>query len=256
MRHVSPGFRNEVNKSSSSFDFISRNYLLQKYCTQEQKSFLEKKVVCCNYKKDNLIFYEHSPAFDIFFIYSGKIALWKEDAHIRKKIIRFGKEGDFLGYRGSFIGNYTYRLTASALEDSIIYSVAKDVFEKVLKENPELNFNIMLSYLKELEMVESRLHALANMNAREKVAEALLIVREAFADKQSPAPVGEDNTPVSFSICRKELGAVADLCEGKTIKQLSEFRDENILNTCGTRITLLQPGKLKEIVARFHEYSP
>ena len=256
MYHSNLSSTSEMNGSSSSFDFISRNLLLQKYCTQEQKSFLERNVIFCNCKKDNLIFYENFPASYIFFIYSGKIALWKKDLNTRKNIISFAKEGDFLGHRGSFIGNYTYRFSASTLEDSIIGSVAKDALEKVLKENPELNYNIMVSYMKELEMIESRLHALANMNAKEKVAEALLIIRDAFADKKNTIQTEEDTTPFSFSISRKELSAVAGLCEGKTIRQLSEFRKEKFLNTSRSNITLLRPDKLKEIVARFHEYTP
>src|ERR1035437_6194429 len=231
MYYTNPSSTSEVNGRSLSFDFSSRNYLLKKFCTPEQKTFLEKKAVYCNYKKDDLIFYEHFPAFNIFFVCSGKIALWKEDMHIRKNITRFAKEGDFLGYRGSFIGNYTYRFSASAMEDSILCSVAKDALEEVLKVNHELNLNFLVSYLKELEMDESRLHAIANMNAKEKVAEALLIISDAFSDRQTLPTDGENNTPLSFSICRKELGAVAGLCEGKTIKQLSEFRDEKILNT-------------------------
>src|ERR1039458_5636382 len=86
-----------VNNSSSSFDFINSNYLLQQYCTPEQKSFLEKEVIHCNYKKDDLIFHEHHPAFNVFFICSGIVELWKEGIYTQKQVIRFVKDGDFLG---------------------------------------------------------------------------------------------------------------------------------------------------------------
>ena len=236
----------EMNSSPSSFDFIGRNYLLQKYCTPEQKSFLMKEVIHCNYKKDDLIFHEHQPAFNVFFICSGIVELWKEGIYTPKQVIRYVKEGDLVGCRGIIMENFQYQLSASALEDSKICSVEKNVFAKVLKENPELNSHILQTYTKELEKVETRLRDLANMNVREKVAEALLILCCTLAIK-------DDKTAMNIPLSRQTIADVACTCKGRVIKQIAEFRDEKILIGRGKKIIILRPDKLKEIVRRFHE---
>ena len=246
MYKTHPNSTSEVNNSSSSKDFFDRNYQLQKYCTPRQKAFLQKEVVYCNYKKDDLIFHEHQPAFNVFFICSGIIELWKEGINSKKQVIRFAKEGDLLGYRGIVMKNLQYQLSATVLEDSIIYSVEKNIFEKVLKKNPELNSHILLTYTKELEKVETRLRDLINMNVREKVAEALLILHNTFATK-------EDASALNISLSRQTIADVAGTCEGRVIKQIAEFRDENILSGNGKKITILRPEKLKDIVRKFHE---
>ena len=236
-----------MNCNLSSCDFVNRNLLLKEYCTPEQKSFLEDEVVCCNYKKDDLIFHEHETAFTVFFICSGIVELWKEGIYTPKQVIRFAKDGDLLGYRGIIMENSQYQLSATALKDSRICSVEKNIFTKVLKENPELNSHILLIYTKELEKIETRLRDLANMNVREKVAEALLILHNTFATE-------EDNAALNIPLSRQSIADVAGISKGRVIKQIAEFRDENILTGNGKKIIVLCPNKLKEIVKRFHEY--
>src|SRR3990172_3599867 len=234
----------------SSCDFVNGNPLLVKYCTPEQKYFLQKEVVYSNYKKDDLIFHEHQPAFTIFYICSGTVELWKEGIYSPKQVIRFAKAGDLIGYRGVILENAQYHLSATALENTGICSVEKNIFTKVLKENPELNSNILLTYTKELEKIETRLRDLTNMNVREKVAEALLIIQDAFGNKN------DNGIPHAISLSRQDIASVAGTSEGRTIKQIAEFRNEKILTGNGKKIIILQPDKLKEVVAKFHEYPP
>jgi|ERR1035437_5041565 CRP-like cAMP-binding protein len=235
-----------MNIDLSFSEFVNRNPLLKKYCTPEQKSFLEKEAIHCIYKKDDLIFREYDTAFNVFFIYSGIVELWKEGIYTEKQVIRFAKNGDLLGCRGIVMENSQYQLSASALEDSKIYSVEKNVFAKILKENSELNSQILQTYTKELEKVETRLRDMANMNVREKVAEALLILYNTLATK-------EDNVALNIPLSRQTIADIAGTCKGRVIKQITEFRDENILIGNGKKITILRPDKLKEIVKKFHE---
>jgi len=236
----------EMIDNSSSSDFFSSNYLLQKYCTPEQKYFLEKEIIPCNYKKDDFIFHEHQTAFNVFFISSGIVELWKEGIYTNKQVIRFAKGSDILGYRGIILENSKYQLSASALVDSKCYSIEKNVFAKVLKENPELNSHILLTYTKELEKVETRLRDLVIMNVREKVAEALLILYQTFTNKK-------DSDILNLPLSRQTIADVAGTSKGRVIKQIAEFRDENILTGNGKKVIILRPDKLKEIVKRFHE---
>lgn len=195
-----------------------------------------------------MIFHEHQLAFNVFFIISGKVELWKAGIHTEKQIIRFAREGDLIGYRGIAMEDSRYQLSASVLEDSKICSVEKNVFTKVLKENPELSSNILLSYTKELEKVETRLRNLMNMNVREKVAESLIIIQNILGNNKDNA------VPANLiSLSREDIAAVAGTCKDRVVKQIAEFRNEKILAGRGKKIVILRPDKLKKIVAKFHE---
>lgn len=211
-----------------------------------QKSFLNKSSVCSANKKDDLIFHEHFPSLYIYFVVSGVVSLWKENIYSKKQYIRFVKKGELFGFRGSTMENTTYCLSASAFEDAEICHIPKEDFAQVLKENPNLHFNILLIYVKEIEKIETNFCFQASMNAREKIAEALLTIHNIF---------GCNGNGSSFSkkISRRDIADIAGISTGKTINLLTEFRTENIISTCGKTITLLNFDKLKEIVAEYHE---
>ena len=244
-----------MRKPISATEFINNNELLRKFCTPEQKEYLGKNAVCCNYRKGDLIFHENHPAFSVFFIVSGKVELWKEAIYAQKQVIRFAMNGDLIGYRGAIMKNANYQLSATTLEDSVICSIEKNVFAKVLSENATLNHQILLNYINELEKVESRLRNLVNMNVREKVAEALLILQETIIrpeeiiGKEHKNP---DQEGIRIPLSRQTIADVAGTCMGRVVKQIAEFRSEKILSGRGKNIVILKPEKLKDIVMRFH----
>ncbi|MBI4931452.1 MAG: Crp/Fnr family transcriptional regulator [Bacteroidetes bacterium] len=236
-----------MHHNSFPCDIVSKNHLLEKYCTPVQKLFLNKSAICTRQKKDDIIFHEHFPATQIYFVLSGVVGLWKENIYLKKQYIRFIKEGELFGFRGSSMENISsYRLSASAFEDAQICQIPKEDFAHVLKENPALHLNILLTYVKELEKIEQSFCHQASMNTREKVAEALLTIHKAFGCNGNGAPFCK-------KVLRGDIADIAGISTGKTINLLSEFRAENIIATCGSTITMLQPDKLKEIVAEYHQ---
>ncbi len=235
----------ETLEVESPCDIVSKIYLLQKYCTQEQQLFLNKAATPCFYRKDDLVFHENFPAHNIYFIASGLVALWKQNIFSKKQYIRFVKEGGLFGYRGSAIEDSTYRLSASTFEDSMIYSIRKKDFAIVLKENTGLQFKIMSRYVKELEKIETNFCYQITMNTREKMAEALLKIHNIFGGNDA-------SVPLKKAMLRKDIADIAGVSTGKAINMLTEFRVEKIIDTCGSEITFLNIDKIKEIVAAYH----
>jgi len=232
--------------NSSSCDIANKIPLLEKHCTDAQKLFLNKSAVCCKQKKDDIIIHENFPASHIFFVLSGIVALWKENIYCKKQYIRFIKEGELFGFRGSTMENTTYRHSASAFENSEICYIPKEDFAQVLKENAELHFNILSTYVRELDKIETNFCSQTSMNTREKLAEALLTIHEIFG-------CNGNNVPLCKNISRNDIADIAGISTGKTINLLTEFRAENIIATYGSTITLLNLDKLKEIVAEYHQ---
>lgn len=230
---------------ASSCAFVNKNPLLQKYCTPEQKLFLEKHSICSYYKKGQVIFSETQQAREIFIICSGKVTKWKKGIHTHNLIIQFAKDGDILGYRGC-LENSCYHLSANALADSQICSIDKEPFFKVMEDNLELHFNILLAYTRDLHNEETRLRNMAEMNVREKVAEALLTIQNTFGAMKN-------EQTLNIELSREELASVAGISTDRVIKQLSEFRTEKLLTIKGKKITLLQPAQIIGIVGAYHE---
>ncbi len=244
-----------MKASTTQNIFINNNELLKKYCTPGQRSILNENAIRCTYRRGDMVFHENHPASNVFFVESGKVELWKEALYTQKQVVRFAGEGDLMGYRGSILSNSNYYLSATVLEDSKICSVDKTIISTVLKENTELNLKIMLNYINELEKVEDRLKNMVSMNVREKVAEALLLLQNALTRKGATAEQeegGRGKEEIHIPVSRQTIADVAGTCLGRVVKQIAEFRSEEILAGRGKKITLLRPDKLEEMVARFH----
>lgn len=233
------------NKIFHCENLTDSNPILKKYCNASLKFLIEHNNICTQYKKGQVIFYEDQLVTGIYFINSGKVKLWKEGIHGREQIVRFSKDGDIMGYRGC-LEDTKYALSATILEDSIICFIEKDIFFKFLKDNSELHFNLLFYYTKELRKIESRLRDMAEMNVREKVAEALLIIKKAFGMEPS------DNMTMNVQLARQDIASIAGISTDQTIKQLAQFKEEKLIDTEGKKIKILNQKGLQGIIASYN----
>ena len=212
--------KNVCNEIKSKHSILFKNKILYQCCTQEQSNILSENMNCTNYRKGEMIFHEGQPSFLIYFIYSGVIKLWKEGLHNNGLVIRFAKEGDMIGFWSSH-ENMDYTLSASALTETRLCYIKKDVFLPVVQANSSLQI-ILHDYVKELKKTEVDLRNMAEMNVREKVANSLLVFLNLFKDKL-------DEAAYRIILSRKEIAALTAICEDRISKQLSEFKKEKII---------------------------
>lgn len=223
-------------------DFISAIPVLDKYCTSNQKRLLRESAACHIYKRNNVIFYDFQPATFIYIIYKGKLKLWLEGVHSHDLIVSFIKDGDIIGYRGCG-QKTTYNLSATTIEDSCIYIISKDVFNDITKENQELYQQILWGYITQLGKVERRLRNMAEMNVREKTADAILFLMKEFG-------LEEDNS-LTINLSREEIASIAGISTDRVVKQFSEFESENLLSVHGHSIKVMDKPKLETIVKQY-----
>ncbi len=224
-------------------DFIGAIPILDNYCTSNQKKVLESSATRHIYKKNNVIFYDFQPASFVYIVYKGKLKLWMEGVHSHDMIVSFAKDGDIIGYRGC--GQKSrYNLSATTIEDSCIYIISKDVFDQILKENQELYHQVLWGYVTRLGKAEKKLRNMAEMNVREKTADALLLLTEEFG-------MEEDAVTMNIKLSREEIASIAGISTDRIVKQFSEFEGENLLEAHGHSIKILDKMKLEKIVSQY-----
>ncbi|MDP1727568.1 MAG: Crp/Fnr family transcriptional regulator [Bacteroidota bacterium] len=224
-------------------DFIRTIPILDNYCTSNQKKMLQESATRHIYRKNNVIFYDFQPASFIYIIYKGKLKLWMEGIHSHDMIVSFAKDGDILGYRGC--GQKTkYNLSATTIEDSCIYIVSKDVFGQILQENQELYHQVLWKYVGKLGMVEKKLRNMAEMNVREKTADAILHLTEEFG-------LDGDEATLAIKLSREEIASIAGISTDRIVKQFSEFEEDNLLEVHGQCIKILDKSRLEKIISQY-----
>jgi CRP-like cAMP-binding protein len=107
--------------------------------------------------------------------------------------------------------------------------------------NMDFSSGLMKLLSKALGEAEERMLQLAYKPVRERLAEALLLLQKTYQQE-----AGQEGSFTIF-ISREDLASIAGTAKETTIRLLSEFKDEKIISSKGSSITILDQHKLYAI---------
>ncbi|HIJ60810.1 MAG TPA: cyclic nucleotide-binding domain-containing protein [Nitrospirae bacterium] len=122
-----------------------RGQILFEGMDEENLSVIADKLQVLKFKKGSTIFKEKDETRGIYFIFEGKIEISKVTAGGWKQTLAVLGPGHFCGEL-SIIENRKHEAVAVAIEDSVIFLLAKDDFYKIEKEELMLS-NLILKKL-------------------------------------------------------------------------------------------------------------
>lgn len=204
-----------------------------------KREFLDEiniQKICNVYKKGQVIFHEGSHPFGVYCINSGKIKLSHLGDDGKEQIIRLLKDGDITGYRALLSGD-RYGASAIALEDTHVCFIPKELFLHVLKNDAALAFEMMKLLSDELHRAELQLTHLAQKPVRERLAETLLFIKETYGFE-------EDGVTLNVRFSREEIANLVGTATESTIRLLSEFRKDGMVELDGKKIKILKQREL------------
>lgn len=191
---------------------------------------------CQTVKKGQQIFSEGAYPHGIFCVNNGKIKIHQMGTEGREQIVRLAKEGDVVGYRALLSGD-AYTNSATALDDCSICFIPKNVFMDLVEKNKDLSMQIIQLLSKNLKQAENAILHLAQKSVRERMAEALLFLKEVYG-------VESDGSTLTVSLSREELATLVGTATETAIRLLSEFKSNNLLEFSGKKIKILNHKEL------------
>ncbi|MGZ5244892.1 MAG: Crp/Fnr family transcriptional regulator [Bacteroidia bacterium] len=172
-------------------------------------------------RKGQTIFHEGSNPKGLFIVYQGKVKISKLGSNAREQIVRLAKPGDILGYR-SLLGNEKYYASAVALEDSVICFIPRQQLFMLLEKYPNLSVKLLKLLSHDLASAERKMVEMVQKPVRERVAEALLLLKEVYGFE-------EDNKTLNIILTREDIGNLVGTTTETTIRILSDLKEENII---------------------------
>ncbi|MDX5346181.1 MAG: Crp/Fnr family transcriptional regulator [Hymenobacteraceae bacterium] len=216
----------------------SRNESLFNCCQTAELASMSQSKSCHIYKKGQVVFNEGSKPHGLYCINSGKIKITKQGSDGKEQIIRLAKPGDVIGYR-ALMAETAYSASAVSLEDAVVCFIPKPEFEKLIDSNIHFSNGLMKLLSKTLGEAEEKMVNMAYKPVRERLAEALLLLQKTYQSKT------EDMFTISIS--REDLASIVGTAKETTIRLLSDFKEEGIITTKGSSITILDKEKLYKI---------
>ncbi len=189
-----------------------------------------------SFKKGQVIFSEGGHPLGLFCINDGKVKIEHSGVDGKEQIVRMAKGGDVLGYR-ALLSNERYNASAVALDDTDVCFIPKDPFFNVLKTNPGLSLDIIKMLSSELRKAEETITDLAQKPVRERMAEALLFLKETYGFE-------EDGQTINVILSREDIANLVGTATETAIRLLSEFKKDGIVESVGKKLRIANIEKL------------
>ncbi|WP_461490472.1 Crp/Fnr family transcriptional regulator [Pontibacter sp. HJ8] len=229
MKFTTPDCRNCTSRTASLLGCCRGTELEQLSATKS----------CFAYKKGQLIFHEGGKPSGLYCINSGKIKITKMGSDGKEQIVRLAKPGDMIGYR-ALMADSNYSASAVALDDAVICFIPRSQFLELISQNADFASGLMKLLSNALGEAEERMVQMAYKPVRERLAEALLLLQKTYKQQE-----GEDHFTISIS--REDLASIVGTAKETTIRLLSDLKEEQVITTKGSSITILDTEKLYKI---------
>lgn len=221
------------------FSCLIKNCTILNNCSEFSLKKINDHKNFVKFRAGQVIIHEGMPLHDLFFIYHGKVKITSTGLYGKQQIKRLSKTGDFVGFRG-ISNEKSMPVSITAIEDTEICTVEKNYFLEILKSDPELMSFTLMFILDEFTKVEQRMKSLTTMNVREKTAEALLFIYEAFGNTK--------NGLLEVKLSRQEMAEIAMTTKEQISKCLSEFIEEGKIKIQDKNIYLIKIPELRRLI--------
>jgi CRP-like cAMP-binding protein len=191
---------------------------------------LDKSKVLNHFKKGQYIFYSGNYPSGLYCVNSGVIKLESSGSTGNTHILRVVQGGGILGYRSLF-ADEAYEATAVVHEDAVVCHIPKSAIGELLKKYPDVGLKFLSHVSKELKSAENRICGLTDKNAAERIAEAVLFLKDNFKDQ---------------NWTRKEIAEWAGTTPETVMRSLADFEAEGIVELKGRKINILKKDILME----------
>ena len=167
-----------MNKKITCKECNNTICFIKQNCSPVWLNMIELKKIQIEHQAKDCIFREGGYVEGIYFMQRGFVKLVSKRVDNREQIVRLAAAGQVLGHRG--LGDDKYPISAVALNDTTVCFIDNDTLYEVFMNNPKLTLQMMEFYSRELRKTQIRMKYLTQMNVREKIAEALLFIKEVF----------------------------------------------------------------------------
>lgn len=223
----------------------STNCFIRAFTGADWRKKVNSERLTISLRKGDTLFKEGGPVLGIFFIYKGKVKVYNTGAQKRTQIVRFANTGSIVGHRGFGTLNH-YPIGASALEDSIVCFIPRQLFFDTLVDNPPLTMELLNFYADELRRTEHKLLSLSQMTVKQKLAECMLTLGEIYGTQTI-----DGATFLNVKLSRQEYADVIGSSIEEVIRTISQMKKEGLIVADGKGIGMSDPEKLKALLVDF-----
>lgn len=192
------------------------------------------------YKKNQYLYMEEDPFDKVFFLLDGYVMYESGDVNGSLLYIDILKRNQMFPYGGIFTDS-SYKNTAIAATDIMVYFMQTHIFEKMIHSNTRALKHIISKLSKILAYHENRVQQILIPNAQERVLHTLSFLMDDLGEKDGtdiiiPCPLTASKISKISGTTRETVSLV-----------MSQLKKEEIISVNSKKIRFHQPNYFKEI---------
>jgi CRP/FNR family transcriptional regulator, cyclic AMP receptor protein len=177
------------------------------------------------WKKQSHVFLQGDPLENVYFIYDGKIKIYKSDINGKEQIVAIAKRGEMFPHVG-FFRKGDYPAYAEVLEPSTLIAVPISKFEGVLIQNPELCIKVFRVLGEKIVDLQNRLEEQILNNTYEQIIKLLIrlgqkhgqelkdgtiLLKSEFTNKDLASMIGTTRETISRTLTKMKKDGLIEV---------------------------------------------
>ena len=201
--------------------------------------FVEK-----HFGKDDYIFFEGDPSSWLGVILEGRVKMIKHSGAGKDVVLDVISPGEMLGEVAAFNGK-PYPATAQAMEPTVVASIYRDDFLRLLKQYPALALGLIEELGRRLREAQETITSMAVERVERRIARILLKLAATTGSSS------EEGIVIEMPLTRQDIAEMAGTTVETTIRTMSKFRKKGLVQTKRGRVTILEPHQLVRLAEEF-----
>ncbi len=209
------------------------------YLNEKEVDFIRKSKTMVAFRKGENLTKQGAFASYILFIIDGVVKQYIEGDITKSYNLRLYKAGEFVGLSAIYNEN-RFNYSSSAITDTRVYLIEKEVMLHVLENNALFATKIMKNYCRQNNFLFTALQNIIYKQMNGRMADALLYLNEEKYNDESIFPL----------LSRKDIAEFAGTSTESAVKILKSFERDEMIKLEEKDILILQKEKLEEISKR------
>lgn len=192
-------------------------------------------VIPLSIKKKQVLFAEGDDIKGLYFIVKGRAKVEISDHREKQYMIKILIAKDIIGYNALFRNVKKYNYSVSAIEDMEVLYFPNQIFKNEFLNNLEIMRTILQYSLEDQLYACQNFQNVVSKSVRERVASTLIILQQKLG-------ISKDGF-INIELQRDEIASLTSTTVEATIKYLSEFKNEQLIEIIGRKIKILDLEK-------------
>lgn len=193
--------------------------------------------------KHQILFAAGDKTQAIYFIEKGRVRLSREVDNGKEILLALFGAGDMIA--DAIWESGYHECTAETLEDSKFYEIGEEVFQELLRTNPEFAGRIIQIAGSRLKQAEARMEDLVFRQVPGRVARLLITLSESYGK------VTTNGIRVDFRLTHQDIADLVGSSRVTVTQVLNKFKTSGWIDIEGKRVTIHNSEALEDLVNHF-----